>query len=100
MERKWFGPPLFGRGNNAEEMVWASIIWAITTTTTTSTIITTAIAISIEIARLVLAGRGEIMDGKWFGPPLFWAGWKNKWETVWVSVIYLGGEAGGGGGAA
>ena len=43
MERKWFGPALFGRGNNAEEMVWASIIWA----------------------------GGKIMDGKCFGSPLF-----------------------------
>ena len=50
MERKWFGPPLFGRGgNNGEEMVWASIIWA----------------------------GGRIMERKWFGPPLFGRGGKQ-----------------------
>ena len=44
LERKWFGPPLFGRGgNNERKMVWASIIWV----------------------------GGKIMDGKWFGSPLF-----------------------------
>ena len=55
METKWFRPPLLGRGgNNGNEMVQASIIWAITITT--STIATITLTISITITRLVLAG--------------------------------------------
>ena len=74
---------LGGRENNAEEMVWASIIWAITITTSTITTITITITItvSITITRLVLAGV-KIMETKWFGPPLFGRGGKimeRKW---------------------
>ena len=88
MERKWFGPSLFGRGNNAEEMVWASVIWAITITT--STIITTTITFSINITRRVLAGGEEIVDGNGLGLHYLGGGENNGEKVVWASIIWAG----------
>ena len=52
-----------GGGNNEGEMVWVSIIWA----------------------------GGKIIDGKWFGSPLFGRGGNNGEENG-LGLYYLGGD--------
>ena len=77
MDGKWFRPPLFEPGHNAEEMVWASIIWAGGAGGGGDYYYLRVENNGSEMVRasIIWAGR-KIMETKWFGPPLFGRGGK------------------------
>ena len=73
MGGNWFRPPLFEPGNNAEEMVWASITragWAGEGARLLTFQGVEDNGKEMVWASIIWAGR-KIMERKWFGSPLF-----------------------------